>query len=164
MPRINSKHAAVILLGALICLTNHARADDALEEMRWVLTGDSVALDRSTKFLAHGYAKASIRHANRVLQRNTTPLTKLLANHNLCIAWHLQGNVQAAQPFCRATGSLPIPELKLQQIKSGMYRVKRTSAFGHQAPLLSTIMVTNLTGIRAIENASVVASATTHDD
>jgi hypothetical protein len=164
MTKFNVKTFSAALVAGLAFWSFHTCADQPPAGVDWVLTGDSVALDRSTSYLANGYAQAAIRHANRVLHRNSTPLEKLIANHNLCIAWNVRAEPQAAEPFCQTAQTLPIPKLELQQIKPGLYRIKQAPNAEDQPQLLDTVLTANLAAVTGDEPSRIVAAAIADED
>ena len=98
--------------------------------MTWILTGDSAHLDRSTRFLANGYHGAAVRHAEKALRKDTTPLGQLLANHNICIGLTLAGESGAADQYCRRAAELEVPMLYLSRVEGRFMQVKSRPGAG----------------------------------
>ena len=124
----------------------------------WITVGDSPTLDRSSSYLANGNIKLGIRYANKALKRSKSPLKDVIANHNLCIAWTMEGNSETALHFCEKVSSLQIPEMSLKKVREGLYKVSKRG-YRDSGVALNTLISHNLAFYQVEKDASQLAQS-----
>ena len=135
--------ASLLVLAGLSLPVTAVYANDVSTEIEWILIGDTVHLDRSTRYLMNGLERAGIRHAEKALRRDGSALNQLIANHNLCLGLVREGEIKKAKPYCQTLSRLPVPQLSLEQVKPGLYKTVTES--GHGTGLeLKTVIAGNL--------------------
>ena len=130
---------ALPLVAALSMSVVGAQEQSERSQIYWITTPDSVLLQNSTKALQHGRHGAGIRYASRALQRSPSAVHQRIANHNLCVAWHLRGETATAARYCAAARQ-ESADVRLREIGPGVYEVD--SSAGESA--LAAVMQHNL--------------------
>ena len=159
----NSKLLIFFLTLGCALIQTAAEAEERDAGVQWVLTGDTVHLDRSTRFLANGYSKAAIRHAKKALRGSQSPLKTLIANHNLCIAWHLLGDQESARSHCEIVRNTSIPERYLKHVNNRFYKVSKRNGAGGGLFELNAVIAQNMRHYDGSEDTSRIVQNSSGD-
>lgn len=143
----------LFIAAALSGFSPAAYAGDAAARFDWLIVGEPVHLDPSSRFLSNGLNRAGIRHAEKALRQASTDLHRLIAKHNLCLGLVREGEIEAARPYCEALSRLPVPPLVLEPIKPGLYRVVAGSGDG-AGPDLRSVVSRNLAVVNNLQGLS----------
>lgn len=155
MKLFNRKSIAKALLTiAMMMAQATVFAENNTVDTKWILVGDSPLLDRSSKYLSNDYTRAGIRYALKALARSQSEYTQIIAQQNLCIAYHRQAELALAAEHCTLARSLSMPEARLSMVKPGIYKIKRTNQSDANAIKLDTVIAHNL----RIDNINTVSS------
>lgn len=143
----------LLVAAALSGFTPALYAGEPAPRFDWLIVGEPVHLDTSTRYLRSGLTRAGIRHAEKALRRADTDLHRLIANHNLCLGLAREGEIGAARPYCSALSRFSVPPLFLQPVKPGLYRVVAESG-GRSDPDLRSVISGNLAVLNSIRGLS----------
>lgn len=87
MAKSTNKYLTIFLISLLIISTQSiVYATERSSDIKWIVTGSSPLIDRSSMYMANGYTESGIKYAVKALNRSQHPYTALIASHNLCIA------------------------------------------------------------------------------
>ena len=90
--------AMTALLSVLTTVVSPVEAG-TISQMTWVWSVSSAPVSNSTAALATGHTKRAIRLATRALGAVSGP-DRVIALHNLCLAWLADGEPAKADPHC----------------------------------------------------------------
>jgi hypothetical protein len=142
------KHILFIqLLTTFLLGIGLAQADEASTDIRWIMTGDSPSVDRSSTYLANGNIDQGIRYAMKALQRDLSATNELLATHNLCLAMILKGQQDEGQVYCDKVANMPSPQLAVKRVKEGLYKVSKRKSV--TTMMFETLITNNLNLLNA---------------
>ncbi|MCB2107336.1 MAG: hypothetical protein KDE14_06520 [Rhodobacteraceae bacterium] len=88
-----------IMLALAMGLGPAAAGDGAPPNTTWLWSKTSAAVSNSTAALATGRFDRAIRLALRAVANDTGP-DRVIAVHNLCLAWLAKDQPDAADPYC----------------------------------------------------------------
>lgn len=101
----------------------------------------------------------TIRYATRALDGSSSPLRDVIAHHNLCLAWRMQGDGAKAESHCRAASTLEEGKVAAKPIRAGFNRgYYQIAAPGSDVELedLAALIATNLLEVGFDADAQVV--------
>ena len=88
--------------------TNMAQATHRIiqDDISWFTSSTSSLLNRSSMELATKYLNRGIKIAHQAMEKQLTPMDRLIANHNLCIGYLAADKAALASQYCASAHDL----------------------------------------------------------
>ncbi len=134
-----------LLLFFLMILPFNTIADNNSNHLhiKWLSSTTSVHLNRSTMALASGHPRRGAFYALTAFSEELTETDRLIANHNLCIAYLNLSSERRASRYCMLARDMADPHLYIKTIRGAHYIVE-ISSDTEGMPSLRTIIVGNI--------------------
>ena len=119
-------------------------AGDIGVKTSWILLGESPSLDRSSLFMSNGFTKSGIKYAKKALRFKQSEAARMLAHHNLCIAYLTQGKTELAVKHCPLAQNILMSDAYLKELRPGLYKVTRARGTKPGITTISATITNNL--------------------
>jgi hypothetical protein len=125
------------------------------DSIQWLWSSTEARVNRSTEALAGMRSQRAVRLATAAMNA-ALPTDRLIARHNLCIAFLMTRRMVSAEPHCRAALQTPAPH-PLARVRGALMLAPKES---RAESMLGAVIKTNIAKAYGESMVKVFAAAT----